>query len=318
MLKSFALTLALCAVTAAQQSESDLVTFACGVTSRGGAPVPNLTVSDFKVTDNGQPREVSKIWAKTDLPLTVAIIADVSGNLDATLEDHRDAIGQFLKQTIGPGDRAIIVQAGRQAWLIGDVSGAAGGGSAAALDTAVAKIGTHMNKQTNLMGPACRNVRVPHTCGESALWHAVYHTAMKLKAVAGRKAIVVLSDGMDTGSDVTLTDVIQAAQSVGAVVYSLKYSGAVGVSAIRTRVLERFNKELASIDRETGGLTFADPGRKTAEAFSRIESDLRNTYVLGFVPPADARDGRFHKLEVKATGGNYSTRAAAGYWANYQ
>ena len=69
------------------------------------------------------------------------------------------------------------------------------------------------------------------------------------------------------------------------------------------------------LSRETGGLTFPSPGRKIAEVFSEIESDLRNMYVLGFTPPSGARDGMFHKLEVSTARTNLMVRSRAGYWA---
>ena len=62
---------------------------------------------------------------------------------------------------------------------------------------------------------------------------------------------------------------------------------------------QTFSHGLERLSRETGGLTFPNPGRKTSEVFSRIESDLRNLYVLGFIPPNGARDGEFHQLDVK-------------------
>ena len=80
-------------------------------------------------------------------------------------------------------------------------------------------------------------------------------------------------------------------------------------------IAEKFTKGLEHVDHETGGLTLSNPGKKLAEGFSRIEADLHNTYVLAFAPPPDARDGRFHKLEVKAAKGDFVVRARAGYWA---
>ena len=72
---------------------------------------------------------------------------------------------------------------------------------------------------------------------------------------------------------------------------------------------------LERVSRETGGLSFTNPGHRTSEVFSKIESDLRNMYVLGFTPPADARDGRFHRLDVTTTRPDLVVRSRAGYWA---
>ena len=292
------------------QVNVELVTVASSVTDHNGAPVRNLTLADFNLSDDGQPREISNVWQESDLPLTVALIADVSGSQTGYVKDHREAIAQFLKQVIGPRDRAMIVQVAQQAWLVSDLTS-----SQEALDAALEKIGTHQGKQARLVGPTCRNARVPHSCGGTALWHGLYHTAMALKKIPGRKAIVVLSDGIDTGSDVSVTDAVEAAQSAEAVVYSIKYSSPARFLSIGAMVAEAVSHGLERVDRETGGLTFPNPGKKTAEVFSRIETDLRGMYVLGFTPPPEARDGKFHKLEVKTTRGNVVVRSRAGYFA---
>jgi VWFA-related protein len=292
------------------QVDVDLVTVACSVTDRNGAPVRNLTLADFNLTDNGQPRMIRNLWQESDLPLTLAFVADVSGSQAGYIQSHRDAIAQFLKQVLGPRDQAMIVQIAQQSWLISDVTG-----SPEALDAAVQKIGAHQAKQGHLIGPACKNARVPHTCGGTALWHGLYHTAMALKRVSGRKAIVVLSDGIDTGSDKTLTDVIEAAQSAEAVVYSIKYASPMRFLSVGTMIAETVSHGLERLDRETGGVTFPNPGKKNAEVFSKIENDLRNMYVLGFTPPGDARDGKFHKIEVKTARNELTVRSRVGYWA---
>jgi len=129
---------------------------------------------------------------------------------------------------------------------------------------------------------------------------------------------VVLSDGMDTGSDISLTDLIEMAQSAEAVVYSIKYANPMRFISITATIAQAASRGLERLSRETGGLTFPNPGRKTSEVFSQIESDLRNLYVLGFTPPDDARDGKFHKLDVKTDRKDLVVRFRAGYWARPQ
>ena len=110
---------------------------------------------------------------------------------------------------------------------------------------------------------------------------------------------MVLSDGMDTGSDIGLT-MSSKRRNPRRRSFIRSSTPARRVSYRPARMLgQALSRGLERLARETGGLTFPNPGRKTSAVFSRIESDLRNLYVLGFTPPVDARDGEFHKLDVK-------------------
>jgi VWFA-related protein len=288
----------------------DLVTVACPVTDHAGAPARDLKLQDFSLRDDGQSREIQSFWQEKDLPLTVALVADVSGSQAGFVKNHREALAEFLKQVIGPRDHAMIVEVAKQARLISDLTN-----SLDDLSTAVREIGTPEGKDAAMLGPSCRNTGFPHSCGGTALWHGLYYTAKALKPVSGRKAIIVLSDGMDTGSDIRLTDVIEMAQSAEAVVYSIKYANPMRFISITATIAQAASRGLERLSRETGGLTFPNPGRKAPEVFAQIESELRNMYVLGFNPPEEARDGKFHKLEVKIAGKDLVVRSRAGYWA---
>jgi VWFA-related protein len=311
--KSFALVCA-AVLTAWQkpdiQVDVDLVTVACAVDDRAGTPAKDLKREDFRLLDNGQPREIRNMWQESDLPLTVALVADVSGSQAGFIKSHREAIAQFLQQVIGPRDRAMVVEVAGQSRR---VSGLTGPG--ADLNAAVEKIGTREGSESPLLGPPCRNAKVPHTCGGTALWHGLYYTAGALKPVTGRKAIVVLSDGIDTGSDVRLNDLIETAQSSGAVVYAIRYASPMRFISITGAIAQAASHGLDRLSRETGGVVFPNPGRRTTEVFSRVESDLRNMYVLGFSPPLEARDGNFHKLAVTTVRQDLTVRSRAGYRA---
>lgn len=288
----------------------DLVTVSCSVTDRNGAPVRGLQREDFALRDDGEPRQISDFWQEADLPLTIAFVANVSGSQAGFIRSHREAVRQFFQQVMTPRDRAMVVEVAGQARLLTDLTGAPDD-----LNAAVDKIGTPEGKHSPLLGPPCRNPHFPHTCGGTALWHGVYYAARQLKPVSGRKAIIILSDGMDTGSDVGLTDVIEMAQSAGVVVYSIKYANPMRFLSLAATIAQAVSRGLERLARETGGLSFPNPGHKISDVFTQIESDLRNMYVLGFTPPAGARDGQFHKLGVTVEKPDVSIRARAGYWA---
>jgi hypothetical protein len=159
------------------------------------------------------------------------------------------------------------------------------------LNDAVEGIGTPEGWKATPLGPRCRHQDFPHTCGGTALWHGLCYTAQELKPISGHKAIVVLPDGIDAGSDITLNNLIELTESAGAVVYATKYAGSMRFVSISGAIAQAARHGLDRLSRETGGLLFPNPGRGTSEVFARIESDLRSIYVLGFTPPVSARDG---------------------------
>ena len=300
----------------AQQSSDirvdvNLVIVPCSVTDRNGAPVRDLTAKDFILRDDSQPAAIHGFWRESDLPLTIALVADISQSQAGFVKDHREAAVQFLKQVISPGDRAMVVTIDRQARLISDLTG-----PSEALSDAVLKIGTREGKDAGLLGPPCRNDSFPHSCGGTALWHGLYYAAKKLQPITGRKAIVVLSDGIDSGSDIHLKTVIELAQSAGTLVYSIKYATPMRFLSPGAALAQAVSHGLDRLSAETGGLAFQNPGRKTAEVFDRIQTDLRNLYILGFAPPAGAPGGVFHKLEVKTATTDLVVRSRAGYWTS--
>jgi len=301
---------AFCQQTADIRVDVDLVTVACAADTRDGQPMSGLKAEDFHLLDNGQAREIRNFWQEADLPLTVALVADVSGSQTEFVSSHREAIAQFLKQVVGRRDRAMVVELAQKVWQISGLTG-----SASDLSAAVEKIGAPEAKRSRQLGPNCRNATMPHSCGGTALWHGIYYTAQELKPIAGRKAIIVLSDGVDTGSDVSLNDLVEQTQKAGVVVYAIKYTSAMRFLSLGGTIAQAVSHGLDRLPRETGGLTFANPGRKNADVFARIEADLRNMYVLGFAPPVEARDGKFHKLDVKITRPGVTVRSRAGYWA---
>src|SRR5580700_2985160 len=98
----------------------DLVTVSCSVTDRGGVPVKGLKRADFELRDNGQPREIGNFWQESDLPLTIAFVADISGSQAGFIKNHREAVAKFFQQVMSPVDHAMVVEVAKQAHLLSD------------------------------------------------------------------------------------------------------------------------------------------------------------------------------------------------------
>ena len=128
-----------------------------------------------------------------------------------------------------------------------------------------------------------------------------------MKSVDGRKAMIMVSDGWDTGSIHSLTDAIEAAQGADTLIYTIRYPALSGLLAAKGR------SGLRRLSGETGGRAYAAPQEGAAGIFAKIEEELRNLYVLGFAVPETARDGKVHMLEVKSKRKGLTLRARKSY-----
>jgi VWFA-related protein len=288
----------------------DLVTVPCVLVNKHGTvSVADVKREDFAVRDNGVDKPVEYLWREADLPLNIGIIVDVSESQTDFVQQHRETLAKFLEYVIRPEDRAFIVTVGEYVKLLGDPTNSA----------------TELQRQLNLvagdqregepLGVPCPRGRVAgsdtamySTCGGSAIWNGVYAAAtLKLRDLRGRKALLILSDGVDTGSKHSLEDAVRAVQQVNAVVYAIKYPA--GKLVNMTRGLERLSAE-------TGGLEFLSAKTDAREVFAIIENELRNQYVLGFRPERTGTAQVFHKVQVFFARPDLKVRSRTGYFEN--
>jgi VWFA-related protein len=280
------------------------------VTDRNGAAVRHLKREDFALLDNGEAREITSFWQEIDLPLTIGLIGDVSTSQAGKIDEHREAVGTFLKKVMGPQDQAFLISVGhREVRLIKDLTN-----SVEQLSADVGKLRMRYDEGIVIGQPCTLSAGrlMKGGCG-TVLWEGVYAAAReKMKSVNGRKALIVLSDGIDVGSPHGVNDAIEAAQSADTPVYAIRYLSALQKYHPVLRLRASLSKGMGRIAEETGGRQYPAPKDSTA-VFAEIENDLRTKYALGFRPPAAARDGKFRKIEVKLRNKDLHARARSGY-----
>jgi VWFA-related protein len=274
-----------------------------------GPPIRDLRRSELKVIDDQRPREITFFGQEGDLPLTVGLVVDMSASQRRFYERHRADMRRFVENVLKPGDRAFLMSFGdkNQIRLVTDLTGSA----------------EELGRGVEALERCGRGSRNPFAC-RSPIWSAVFTaTRSKMKNVTGRKALVLLSDGLDTGGPHTLTDAIEAAQDADAPVYAMIFNpfagrvalaGAVApVALLESRKAEGRMRRLAE---ETGGRYYDASKKDTAAGvFAQIEEDLRNLYVVGFSIPEADRDGKFHELRIETTRAGVKIRARKGYIA---
>lgn len=288
------------------------VLVSASVSTRDGAPVQNLRREDFTILDKGQHREIRSFWREADLPLTIGLVVDVGGGQVGVIEKERDTLRRFLMQVLGPKDRAfLVVVGGHKVRLLTDLTGS--------VDELVGDLGgvKWLSREGETLYDACEGMTTVEkivTCGHP-LWHGIYLVALKMKGLKGRKAMIVISSGVPAANKKeSLTEVIEAAQSADTLVYTIRYEGLTKLHPLAPVASSFRNapKYLTRLSEETGGRAYLSPGRSPT-MFAEIENDLRSMYVLGFVPPEEAGNGLFRKLEVKVANPSLRVRARPGY-----
>jgi VWFA-related protein len=278
-----------------------LVTVPCAVTDEGGLAISDLSVDDFQLYVDGVRRKIDNLWSEVDLPLLLGVINDVSDSQRNRISEKDRAVTQLLERIVHRQDRAFVVAVNENIILKSEVSAgpyglryrllAAPGGEPLTVSCGALE-GTH-----GRIGPVC---------GGTALWNAVYASAhLKLSGPAGNKALLILSDGNDTGSTHSFDAALKEVQHSGTVVYAVKYPD--------TWQTDASSDDLHRLTDETGGILFDPPGADYSGIISRIEADLRARYILGFRPESTGSDTQPHSLKVEVRRSGATVRARREY-----
>jgi VWFA-related protein len=305
---------------AAQKPESDQETLKVNVNVVGlffnvkdkhGALIPNLTKDDFQILEDGKPQSIKYFAAESNLPLTLGILIDSSGSQLRVLDMEKQVGGAFLKQILTDKDEAYVMDFNIDAELVQDYTR-----DVRRLQDALNKVKINTGFTTGPI-PGAGGGPVP-TAGASrgtVLYDAVYLSAHDmLSKEVGRKAMILLTDGEDEGSQLKIKDAIESAQKADAIVYVLLCadrgfygSFQVGYSG---------ESEMRKLTEATGGrvINVGNKFDKLREAFDQISAELRSQYNLGYTPTNNVLDGTYRKIEIKSKQ-NYKIQTRAGYYA---
>jgi VWFA-related protein len=283
-----------------------VVNILCTVRDRDGGLVATLDKTDFDVREDGKRQEIVYFSRETTLPLTLGLLVDSSVSQQRLIPDEQRAAASFLEQVLTPQDAAFLISFDVNVDLLQDITG-----SVNFLRQALDRIRINSGG-----GPGSAGGPFPQMqTGGTHLFDAVYLAADEvLRSEAGRKAIILISDGQDHGSMVSRELAIEAAQRADVIVYGIlfydrDFYGWGGSGYRGDGVLKKMAEE-------TGGRVIeARNDSQLQGAFQEISDELRSQYSVGYSPTNAARDGSYRNVQVRVNGRGYRVQARKGYYA---
>ncbi|HVW87154.1 MAG TPA: VWA domain-containing protein [Bryobacteraceae bacterium] len=260
------------------------------VLDKQGQIVDTLGKDDFRITENNRPQTIKYFSRDTDLPLTLGLMIDTSLSQYHVMSAERAASFRFLDRILRENkDKVFIMQFDMAVLLAQPLTS-----SREKLEKSLALVDT----------PTREELRNQYG-GGTLLFDAVVNASKNImKDQKGRKALIVMSDGGENGSDLTLQDAIDAAHRSDTLIYSILFGGSEGRG-----ILQRMS-------RETGGGYFEVTKRQPIDqVFGVIESELRTQYNLGYVSDMPVRISEFRKLQLTTRRRDLKVQARDRYWA---
>jgi VWFA-related protein len=305
------------------------------VRDKQGKIVHDLTQDEFTIQEDGRPQSIRYFSQQSDLPLTLGLLVDTSGSQTRVLDRERNASYEFFEHILREDkDQAFLIHFDREVELLQDLTALRKD-----LEAALRELDSErpqLNRRSPGGGGGGRG-QGRGGFGGTALYDAVFLAADEiLKKQQGRKAVVLLSDGVDMGSKTSIGGAIESAQRADMLVYSIRFSddsnrspvgfGGPGIGRggrrggrfpqpqTQRRQPVDGKKILERISQETGGGYFEVSGKMPLDKiYDQIEEELRNQYSLGYTP--DQRNGGYHKLLVSVKRKGLTVRARDGYYS---
>jgi Ca-activated chloride channel homolog len=278
-----------------------MITVPAVVMDRNGRYVANLRKEDFHIYEDGVEQKLAD-FASVERPFTVALLLDVSGSTQYQLSQIRDAANTFVSR-LRFNDRMMAIT------FDGKINVLTEPASVAAI------------RQSTL--------HIPPVSDGTVLYDAVAFALKRMAQIPGRKAIVLMSDGVDQSSVTTFKSTVDDIAEQDVLIYTVQYNtlpqlpqrlSAIKNEKVRRKVQERLMKGYAlsepylrALADKTGGRFYrADDLRDVGPAFEAITAELGVQYSLGYYPKANSNDTE-RSIKVKVRYPNLVVRARDSY-----
>jgi VWFA-related protein len=268
--------------------------------------ITNLHKDDCSILENKELQKTKNFTQEKNLPLTIGILLDTSGSQMNVLPLEQQSGAEVLKDVLTPKDEAFLISFDINVTLLSVYTNSPG------------EIRRSIQSAVINTGAGTGSITGNGTPRGTLLYDAVYLAAHdKLHQEAGRKILVLLTDGGDQGSQETLKTATEAAQKANTIIYVILiadrqfYGGGFGINLADTGA-----RDMDRLASETGGrvINVGNNGKKLEEAFQQIQDELRTQYLASYTPTNPKIDGTFRTLNISCQQGQ-KVQARKGYYA---
>ncbi len=274
---------------------TDLVTAITSVTDPAGNQINDLTKQDFIIYEDNKPQDLEGVYREGQLPLRLVFLFDTSTSIRGRFEFEQRAAAQFFRNTMRSDDKAAIMSVSNDPRLEIQLT---------------ADVDRLVNTLANLKPQ-----------GATALYDAISDAAVYLRKAEGRRVMVVLLDGTDTASGITLAQALKEVQKSDIVIYSVHSTGIAPSVNVQDLGGEFVMKAMCE---DTGGKAFFPPiyddqkkeSRDLDEIYRRISAEVRAQYVLTYYSKNDSNAKVFREIRVEVKRPGLQVRARRGYYTS--
>jgi VWFA-related protein len=287
-------------------TEVKVVNVLANVRGKNGEIIRGLTKDDFVLSEDNRPQTIRYFSSETDLPLTLGLLVDTSTSQLRVLDAERVASFDFIDQVLRENtDNVFVIQFDLGVETLQPLTS-----SRRKLETALAQVSA----------PSLHKLQLQRG-GGTLLYEAIAVASRDiLRPLTGRKALIVLSDGVDTASEIPLSTAIEEAQRAGTLIYSIVFSDANAYGTSLGPLLGGGGPDgrgvLMRASRETGGRCYeVSKTLSIQQIYKALQDELRSQYNLGFVSDVPVRISGFRRLQLIAKQKGLVVQAQSRYWA---
>jgi Ca-activated chloride channel family protein len=274
----------------------NMVTVPITVRKANGEFIKGLPQSSFRVFEDGKPQEIT-FFTQEALPTNIAIVLDISESVRSEWGSIKYATKRFIEH-LKPEDLFSLLTFNTEFLIKMD-----------------------WGKKTNKLDAVLSSI---YCKDNTKLWDTLWVISTDaFKGVDGKKAIIIMSDGMDTGSDVSFAEALQAAMHSEAAIYVVSKTEAIRQyyeymdAKVPPEDFARADAALRKFAQETGGrVLYPNTFGQLDDIYAQVDEELHNQYTIGYSPSNTALDGTYRNISVGVALKDAVITARPGYYAS--